>query len=190
MAVLKPRVKLSKSDCKTTIPRCMGSSDLLLWDQGDPPPPSIDTHLMARQTSFWISGLIWSAGAINNCQSKRPERLTMSRFFSVWGLKKNLKTTCKDNHCSEWKEEKHTWWKEVSYKQCIYVLICLFLSHTHRIDYIYIFTEKEPLAKQANIVNDIQMLSSVYTTSHSNFSSFLCLQQPPKFESISLGRVL
>ena len=50
-------------------------------------------HLMARQTSFWISGQIWSLGAINNCQRSNPDRRMMSRFLSVCGLKKNLNTT-------------------------------------------------------------------------------------------------
>lgn len=50
-------------------------------------------YLMARQTSFWISGQILSFGAINNCQRSNPDRRMMSRFLSVCGLKKNLNTT-------------------------------------------------------------------------------------------------
>lgn len=54
---------------------------------------SLAVYLMARQTSFWISGQIWSFGAINNCQRSNPDRRMMSRFLSVCGLKKNLNTT-------------------------------------------------------------------------------------------------
>lgn len=50
------------------------------------------TYLMARHTSLWISGPMWSTGAMRSCHSRRPDLRTLSLFCSDWGLK-NLKTT-------------------------------------------------------------------------------------------------
>lgn len=48
---------------------------------------------MARHTSLWMSGPMWSTGAMRSCHNSRPALRTLSLFCSDWGLK-NLNTTC------------------------------------------------------------------------------------------------